>query len=122
MSFKGFLYIRVCLISVLGCLSDLNAQATFDIESGLVFTGYNNVRIPGNQGTLFSLKDDFNAQANAFIRIRAGYTMKSRHTLTALYAPLIVKSEGINEIPIDFQGLNFAANTFINATYRFNSW
>ena len=36
----------------------LNGQASFDIETGALSTGYNNVRIPGDQGTLFSLKND----------------------------------------------------------------
>lgn len=30
------------------------AQTTFDFETGVVNTGYNNVRIPSDQGTLFS--------------------------------------------------------------------
>jgi hypothetical protein len=29
----------------------LNGQASFDPETGAVGTGYNNVRIPGDQGT-----------------------------------------------------------------------
>jgi len=36
----------------------LFGQASLDLETGAVGTGYNNVRIPGNEGTLFSLKDD----------------------------------------------------------------
>ena len=38
------------------CLaSSIKAQALIDLETGPVFTGYNDVRIPGDQGTLFSL-------------------------------------------------------------------
>ncbi|MCW8961393.1 MAG: hypothetical protein OQK29_07495, partial [Ignavibacteriaceae bacterium] len=48
----------------------VKAQATIDLESGAVFTGYNNVRIPGNQGTLFSLKDDLISKTTFFYRIR----------------------------------------------------
>jgi len=60
----------------------VKAQALFDLESGLVFTGYNDVRIPGDQGTLFSLKDDLEAETKIFYRLRAGYTIKSRHTIS----------------------------------------
>jgi len=100
----------------------VNAQAYIDIESGAVFTGYNNVRIPGASGTLFSLKTDLNAKPNTFIRIRAGYTIKSRHTVSLLYAPLIVKSNGLTNKQIDFQGVAFPSNTYLNASYKFNSY
>ena len=43
---------------LLGWASSTVAQALIDLESGFVFTGYNDVRIPGDQGTLFSLKDN----------------------------------------------------------------
>lgn len=39
-------------------VSPAKAQALFDIETGIFFTGYNDVRIPGDKGTLFSLKND----------------------------------------------------------------
>ncbi len=39
----------------------VTAQAIMDIGTGAVFTDANNVRIPGNLGTNFSLKDDLNA-------------------------------------------------------------
>ena len=35
-------------------VKSLNGQASLDIETGAVGTGYNNVRIPGDKGTLFS--------------------------------------------------------------------
>ena len=66
----------------------LNGQASFDLETGAVGTGYNNVRIPGDQGTLFSLKDDLVSKTEIFFRLRVNYTIKSRHTLSLLYAPL----------------------------------
>jgi len=98
------------------------AQANIDIESGAVFTGYNNVRIPGDAGTLFSLKTDLNASPVAFIRIRAGYTIKVRHTISLLYAPLNVESNGSTSKQIDFEGVSFPSNTILNASYKFNSY
>jgi hypothetical protein len=49
----------------------LKGQFSIDIETGGVATGYNNVRIPGDQETLFSLKDDFTSKTEAFLRMRA---------------------------------------------------
>ena len=122
MNIRYFVSPSFFAISFFGLPLLVNAQPSFDIESGFVFTGYNNVRISGSQGTLFSLKDDFDAKPSAFVRIRAGYTIKTRHSISALYAPLLVQSEGISEMPIYFQGVNFATNTFINAKYQFNSY
>jgi hypothetical protein len=116
-------YLIICfIISLLLHAPMLRAQAFIDLETGAVITGYNNVRIPGNAGTLFSLKNDLNAQTNAFFRLRAGYTFRQRHTFFLLYAPLNVKSEGMADRVIDFQGISFPANRMIDATYKFNSY
>ena len=111
------------LVFILFCwASSINAQALIDLESGLVFTGYNNVRIPGDEGTLFSLKDDLIPKTEFFYRIRLNYTIKSRHTLSLLYAPLETKSEGSMPNEIFFEGVVFPANTELTGTYKFNSY
>jgi hypothetical protein len=119
---KFLLSATLFALSFFCCKSFVNAQANIDIESGAVFTGYNNVRIPGNAGTLFSLKTNLNAKPTAFIRIRAGYTIKSRHTISLLYAPLTVKSNGSTNKQINFEGVTFPSNTLLNASYKFNSY
>ena len=73
---------------LLGWAPSIKAQVLIDLESGAVFTGYNDVRIPGDEGTLFSLKDDLIPKTEFFYRIRLNYTIKSRHTISLLYAPL----------------------------------
>jgi hypothetical protein len=100
----------------------LNGQASFDLETGAVGTGYNNVRIPGDQGTLFSLKDDLVSKTEIFFRARANYTIKSRHTLSLLYAPLETVSKGNVPYDILFEGVTFPANTDLTGTYKFNSY
>jgi hypothetical protein len=102
--------------------TSLKAQALIDLESGLVFSGYNDVRIPGDQGTLFSLKDDLKTKTKAFYRLRVSYTIKSYHTISLLYAPLETKSAGSVANNILFQGVLFPANTQLNGTYKFNSY
>jgi len=89
----------------------LNGQFSFDLESGAVATGYNNVRIPGDQGTLFSLKDDLISKTEIFIRLKGNYTIKSRHTLSLLYAPLETVSKGNVPYDILFEGITFPANS-----------
>ena len=100
----------------------VKAQTMIDLESGLVLTGYNNVRIPGDQGTTFSLKDDLESRAAFFYRLRLSYTIKSRHTLSVLYAPLETKSEGSMPQDVFFEGVEFPANTELEGIYKFNSY
>jgi opacity protein-like surface antigen len=107
---------------LLGWASSIKAQAVIDLESGAVFTGYNDVRIPGDDGTLFSLKDDLSPKTEPFYRIRLNYTIKSRHTLSLLYAPLETKSEGSVANDIFFEGVVFPGSTELVGTYKFNSY
>jgi hypothetical protein len=109
-------------ITLLAWASSIKAQALIDLESGLVFTGSNDVRIPGDEGTLFSLKDDLIPETEFFYRIRLNYTIKSRHTFSLLYAPLETTSEGSVPNDIFFEGVVFPANTGLTGTYKFNSY
>ena len=102
--------------------SSIKAQGLIDLESGLVFTGYNDVRIPGDSGTLFSLKDDLKTKTKIFYRLRVSYIIKSRHTLSLLYAPLETKSTGSVAHDILFEEVLFPANTTLAGTYKFNSY
>ena len=99
-----------------------HAQATIDLETGAVFTGYNDVQIPGDQGTRFSLKDDLTPETKFFYRLRFSYTIKSRHTLSLLYAPLETTSKGSVPKDILFEGEVFSASTPLRGTYKFNSY
>jgi hypothetical protein len=118
-----FFLSATCFVFILSFnVFSLNGQASFDVETGAVATGYNNIRIPGDQGTLFSLKDDLISKTEIFFRLRANYTIKSRHTLSLLYAPLETVSKGNVENEIVFEGVTFPANTDIEGTYKFNSY
>ncbi len=119
---KTIIYSISILLFALYPSKSIKAQALIDLESGLVFTGYNDVRIPGDLGTIFSLKNDFIPKTDLFYRIRFNYTIKSRHTLSLLYAPLETKSKGSVTNDIFFEGIVFPANTQLNGTYKFNSY
>jgi len=107
-----------CFVFVLSFnVLSLNGQASFDLETGAVGTGYNNVRIPGNLGTLFSLKDDLISKTEIFFRLRVNYTIKTRHTLSLLYAPLETVSNGNLPNDILFEGVTLPANTDLTGTY-----
>jgi len=119
---KTLIYSALVLFLTFFLKTSVNAQANFDFETGAVFTGYNDVRIPGNQGTFLSFKDDLIPKTEFFYRIRLNYTIKSRHTLSLLYAPLETTSEGSVLNDIFFEGIVFPANTELTSTYKFNSY
>jgi hypothetical protein len=119
---KYLLWITLCFFSLSFDFSSLHGQVSFDLETGAVATGYNNVRIPGDQGTLFSMKNDLTSKTEIFFRARASYTIKSRHTLSLLYAPLETTSKGEMPEDIIFEGVTFPENTYLTGTYKFNSY
>ena len=116
--------IRILFILILTFILHLSmtAQTMVDFETGVIVPGYNDVRIPGDQGTLFSLKDDLKPKSKMFYRFRLSYTINSRHTISLLYAPLETKSEGIVDNDILFEGELFQANNQLNGAYKFNSY
>ncbi len=119
---KKIIFSTLIAIILLCWTSSIKAQALVDLETGFVSTGYNDVRIPGDNGTFFSLKDDLKPNPKAFYRLRVNYTIKSRHTLSLLYAPLETKSVGSLPNDIFFEGVVFPANTELTGTYKFNSY
>lgn len=106
-----------------GSGSWVQAQVLVDLETGAVLGGrYNEVRVPGNGGTLFDIAKEFDTQPTFFYRVRVGYTFGKRHTVSALYAPLAIKSTGVAPRNIDFNGARFNSNSPLDIRYQFNSY
>lgn len=100
----------------------VHAQGFVDVESGAAFTGYNDVRIPSETGTLISLKTDIVSEPAFVLRVRAGYTFGGRHTVMVLAAPLSAFGSGTLEEAIDYQGVTFPVSTKVYSSYRFDSY
>ena len=110
------------VIIILLPFSRAEAKWFLNFESGLVSSGYNDVRIPGDTGTEFSLTDDLQTDSSVFFRFRLGYQFKGRHTISALVAPLSLDASGSVDQDIVFFEETFPANTDLSAVYRFNSY
>jgi hypothetical protein len=112
------------VVLLVGLVFPVAAQARWqiDAETGLAVSGYNNVRIPGNTGTEFSLSRDLDIDQTVFWRARFSRMFGERHSLSLLIAPLTFNSEGRLEKDLKFAGGEFAANTFVKAKYRFDSY
>jgi hypothetical protein len=100
----------------------LRAGFTVDLESGAVFSGYNDVRIPGDTGTLFSLSEDLDPETSVFFRVKLHYAVSDRTDLSILIAPLEIQAGGQVGEDIYFEGETFPADEPLDATYRFNSY
>lgn len=101
----------------------VHAQVSIDVESGLAFPGYNNVRIPNQTGTTFNFTRDFEAQGPVVpFRLRVGYTFNERNHIFALYAPLNISYEGAAPYDISFQNSTFGKGVPIDGFYKFNSY
>jgi hypothetical protein len=111
----------LCLLSSVGATA-VSAEWRMDVESGVAFSGYNDVRIPGDTGTKFSLSEELEADAAAFVRLRVSHTFSGRHTFSALVAPLRIRSEGAVDRDLLFEGETFDAGTPLEAHYRFDSY
>ncbi len=93
-----------------------------DQESGIVFSGYNDVRIPGDTGTKFSLTDDLDTDSKIYYRLQLSYTFSGRHTVSGTYAPLTLGASGSFDSPVDYRGVTFPADSLVNATYQFANY
>lgn len=110
------------LALVCGGLWPARADGFVEVEGGIAAAGYDDVRIPPDKGTEFSLVDDLEADPTPYGRLRAGARFGDRHTLLALAAPLRIDSRGTFAEPVHFHGVDFAAGTPIDALYRFDSY
>ncbi len=111
----------LCLLS--GLTMPTYGQFFADLETGLVLgTPYNTIRRPTTGGTTFDIGKDLKPDAKPFYRIRLGYTIADRHTISVLYAPLTVTYKGAFSQPVQFNGEFFLASQPIEAKYRFNSY
>ncbi|PKR81920.1 hypothetical protein CW751_00870 [Brumimicrobium salinarum] len=114
---------KFILIFIFCCFNlILTAQLSLDAETGVLFSGYNDVRIAGDQGTLFSLTEELETKPQPFVRLSATYTIADRHNISLLYAPLTINSTGSLDREVQFNGEVFAANIPLESEFRFNSY
>jgi hypothetical protein len=109
------------LVIYLNSNLSINAQAFFNLESGAFYTNINDIR-NGNNGTLFSLKNDFQTQVSPYFRIRVGYLSNEKNHFSFLYAPLKIAETGTIKKDILFDGKIFKSNIPVEAIYTFNSY
>jgi len=121
-----FLKFRFCLVTfvimIVLVASNVKAKWLFNVESGIAYNGYNDIRIPGDTGSKFSLTDDLKSDGTGFIRLRLDREWGGRHRLSFLAAPLRIEASGTINRDIDYNGVRFNAGEFLESRYRFDSY
>lgn len=112
----------IFVLFLLLTFSNAYSQWFVDVETGRVFSGYNNVRIPRDTGTKFSLSKDLKTDSAFFFRLRLGYQIGQKHTLSVFVAPLSLNASGSVNKSIRFYEEDFPADMPLKAVFRFNSY
>lgn len=90
-----------------------------DLDLGITSILKNDVRIPNEGGTLFSLRQ---TQFAPGIRAYFTWAINAHHSIRLLYAPLSVTRTIVPNEDIVFNGLTYLAGAPVEAYYQFNSY
>jgi hypothetical protein len=90
-------------------------------EAGAVWQSRNDVQIPADGGTPFSLVELGAGPALAG-RIYGQLGLWQRHELRGMWAPFTLRQAGRYDTAITFMGETYAADTALESLYRFNSY
>ena len=93
-----------------------------ELEGGPLWLSRNEVRIPNETGTLFSLVDVVGNGPWGAFRVELDFDVNDRHGFRAVFAPLRIEDSGVLEGRTDFAGETFAAGTATDAVYDFSSY
>ncbi len=117
---KYYLMIMLVLTTSLA-----HTRFEIDLEAGIAFSGYNNVRIPNESNTSsdkFSFTHDLETDPVFVSRINAHYYVSEQHRISFLYAPFSVEPSGKFDRDIEFREEIFNRDIDILGTYRFDSY
>jgi hypothetical protein len=90
-------------------------------ELGPVWQSRNEVEIPVDKGTRFSLTE-LGRGPKFSSRFYVGYSFNERHQIRGLWAPLSLSFQGEFDEEVSFQNEIVTASTATQSTYRFNSY
>jgi hypothetical protein len=97
------------------------AQPWAELEIGPSWQGRNDVRIPGDSGTRFSLTDDLEPEVRLYGRAHLGWDI-DRHRVFLTAAPVRASSEGSFDRPVRFRDHTFAPGGTVKGDYKFNTY
>jgi hypothetical protein len=93
-----------------------------EVEGGAFWFSENDVQIPGDSGTRFSLLDLTSRGPNAYFRLSGSWDLNPRHGFAVTIAPLQAKGTGTLSQTVMFADQNFAPGVSTEGTYKFNTY
>ncbi|MCC7126406.1 MAG: hypothetical protein IT178_16270 [Acidobacteria bacterium] len=117
--------VLIGLLTLTAAVSPARAQApavVVSAEGAALWLARNDVRIPPETGTPFSIVDLIGNDATPAWRAEVAVNFNDKHGVRLTYAPLEVTGTGVPAVPISFAGGAFAAGTPTDATYNFSSY
>jgi hypothetical protein len=94
---------------------------TILFEGASIWSARNDVRIPADTGTEFSIVDLIGSGPTPAVRVEGTVDVNQRHGLRFAYAPVRVSGRGVPSSPIAFAGGQFATVP-TDAEYQFDSY
>jgi hypothetical protein len=98
------------------------AEFITSFQGSAVFSGYNNIRLPGDSGTKLSYSDDLRSDPVLSPRLEIGYQFLDRHFVGLMASLLRLKATGTLDRDISFDGKIFPAGTEAAGHYQFDSY
>jgi hypothetical protein len=114
--------IAAFVLSVPSAHGDNSKKFGFEIEAAPVWQSRNDIRIPNDSGTKFSLRGIQGSGPFATSRVYFDYAFRPKHELRFLAAPLALKGSGQLTGPSSFAGATFSPMPPVEGIYQFNSY
>jgi hypothetical protein len=116
------LVLVVLVGSALAVAAQDQPRVVVEVEGGGTWLARNDVQIPNETGTRFSLVDVIGAGPSGLLRIEAAWNLADRHSVRLVYAPIRVEGAGTSDRDLLFAGELFGSGQPLDATYQFNSF
>ena len=123
---KNTKYLGIYLIAFLTCgnlaISQPDNRFSVFVEGGLTWQSRNDVRVPNETGTQFSLPDVVGKGPYGVFRAEVSFDINERHGLRFVWAPLEITDNGTLPSDVSFAGTDFATGIDTEANYKFSSY
>ena len=114
----SLIFISVALMPIVTSAQNFTLEA----ESGPVWFGQNDVRIPNDSGSTFNMLDLIGTGAEPYLRLSLNVELGERHTIRLLYAPLRKSGNGSFNEEVFFEETTFQSGVMTEGIYKFNTY
>ena len=117
-----------CVLVAAGCSMTTGQRQhewehyTAEVEAGGLWQSRNDIGVPGDSGTRFSMAQLMGRGPSSYARVGLGYRINPIHEVRLLWAPLSMSGSGELDQTTQFAGQSFAAGVPTSARYRLDSY